>query len=108
MSVSYHQIWTYEVPPRNSAIIASRSFCTISPCIDETVKLDARIFSVNQSTCRMELTGSIEFPNEKTDLSPGITEDDGLGDGKSIVQVTQCIELPIFLLHGDKELFDTF
>src|SRR5882762_9679346 len=41
---------SYDVPPRNSAIIASLSFCTISPCIDDTVKLAARIFSVNQST----------------------------------------------------------
>ncbi len=41
---------THDVPPRNSAMIASRSFWGISPCIDETVKLAARIFSVNQST----------------------------------------------------------
>ena len=45
------QEYTYEVPLRNSAIIASRSFCAISPCIDETVKFAFRIFSVNQSTC---------------------------------------------------------
>ena len=42
---------THDVPPRNSAIIASRSFWGISPCIDDTVKLAVRIFSVNQSTC---------------------------------------------------------
>lgn len=41
---------TYEVPLRNSAMMASRSFWTISPCIDDTVKLAARIFSVSQST----------------------------------------------------------
>jgi len=41
---------TYEVPPRNSAMMASLSFCTISPCIAETVKFAVRIFSVNQST----------------------------------------------------------
>jgi hypothetical protein len=32
-------------------MMASRSFWTISPCIEDTVKLAARIFSVNQSTC---------------------------------------------------------
>lgn len=42
--------YAYDVPPRNSAMIASLSFWTISPCMDETVKLAARIFSVNQST----------------------------------------------------------
>jgi hypothetical protein len=41
---------TYEVPPWNSAMMASLSFCTISPCIADTVKSKARIFSVNQST----------------------------------------------------------
>ena len=45
---------TYDVPLLNSAMIASRSFCTISPCIEETVKLAARIFSVNQSTFRSD------------------------------------------------------
>lgn len=30
----------------------SRTFCGMSPCIAETVKLLVRIFSVNQSTCR--------------------------------------------------------
>jgi hypothetical protein len=41
---------THEVPPRNSPMMASLSFCTISPCIAETVKFAVRIFSVNQST----------------------------------------------------------
>ena len=31
-------------------MMASLSFCTISPCIAETVKFAVRIFSVNQST----------------------------------------------------------
>lgn len=43
-------IRTRVVPERNSPMIASLSFCGISPCIAETVKLLLRIFSVNQST----------------------------------------------------------
>lgn len=35
----------------NSCMMASRSFCTMSPCMDATVKLFCRIFSVSQSTC---------------------------------------------------------
>lgn len=31
-------------------MIASRSFCGISPCIEDTVKFASLIFSVNQST----------------------------------------------------------
>jgi hypothetical protein len=40
----------YLCPERNSFIIASLSFCGISPCIELTVKLASLIFSVNQST----------------------------------------------------------
>lgn len=39
----------------NSAMMASRSFCGMSPCIDDTVKLFWRIFSVSQSTLRLVL-----------------------------------------------------
>lgn len=35
--------------------MASRSFWGMSPCIDETVKLASRIFSVSQSTLRLVL-----------------------------------------------------
>jgi len=41
---------TYVCPARNSFIIASLSFCGMSPCIELTVKFDSLIFSVNQST----------------------------------------------------------
>ena len=43
---------SYLAPCRNSCIIASRSFCAISPFMDETVKLASRIFVVSQSTYR--------------------------------------------------------
>jgi hypothetical protein len=36
-------------------MIASRSFCGMSPCIADTVKLFCRIFSVSQSTFRLVL-----------------------------------------------------
>lgn len=42
-------------PPLNSDMMASRSFWTISPCIELTVKLASRIFSVSQSTLRRVL-----------------------------------------------------
>uniref|UniRef100_A0A914NDG4 Candidate secreted effector n=1 Tax=Meloidogyne incognita TaxID=6306 RepID=A0A914NDG4_MELIC len=35
---------------RNCFMIASRSFCSISACIQQTVKLASRILSANQST----------------------------------------------------------
>lgn len=37
-------------PDRNSFMMDSRSFCGMSPCIDDTVKLASLIFSVSQST----------------------------------------------------------
>ena len=36
-------------------MMASRSFWSISPCMDATVKLASRIFSVSQSTLRRVL-----------------------------------------------------
>ena len=41
---------TRESPERNSAMMASRSFCGMSPCMAETVKLACRILLVSQST----------------------------------------------------------
>lgn len=40
---------------RNSPMMASRSFCGMSPCMADTVKLFCRIFSVSQSTFRLVL-----------------------------------------------------
>ena len=40
----------YLCPDLNSFMIASLSFCGISPCIAETVKFASRIFSTSQST----------------------------------------------------------
>ena len=42
-------------PLRNCCIISLRSFCFMSPCMDETVKFASRIFSVSQSTLRRVL-----------------------------------------------------
>lgn len=68
-------------------MIASRSFWGISPCIDETVKSAARIFSVNQSTCTI-YSGTWEHKvTQKANLAPGVAEDDGLCDGEGIVKV---------------------
>lgn len=42
---------TYLAPDLNSFMMDSLSFCGMSPCMDETVKLASLIFSVSQSTC---------------------------------------------------------
>jgi hypothetical protein len=54
-----------------------------------------------------EVTGS-ELVGEPVDLSAGVAEDDGLGDGDGLVQVGQGVELPVLLLDGNVELLDTF
>ena len=43
---------TYNLPPQNSAMIASHSIWGIALCVDKTVKLAARIFPVRDSTCQ--------------------------------------------------------
>jgi hypothetical protein len=54
-----------------------------------------------------EVTGS-QLVGEPVDLSAGVAEDDGLGNGDGLVQVGEGVELPLFLLDGDVELLDTF
>ena len=41
-------------------------------------------------------------------LPLGVAEDDCLCDCEGVVQVTQRVKLPLLLLHGNKELFDSF
>ncbi|GER28175.1 hypothetical protein STAS_03955 [Striga asiatica] len=59
-------------------MIASRSFCGISPCIEETVKLFSRIFAVSQSTC--QYTRHLPSKSEALTEIMAITEENG-GDG---------------------------
>lgn len=54
-----------------------------------------------------EVTGS-ELVGKPVDLSTGVAEDDGLGDGDSLVKIGECVELPVLLLDGDVELLNTF
>lgn len=41
-----------------------------------------------------------------TDLSLGVAEDDRLRDGQCVIQITQCVELPLFSLHSHEELLN--
>jgi hypothetical protein len=50
----------------------------------------------------------VELLGQPVDLSPGRAEDDGLGDGDGLVEVTQGVQLPVLLLDGNVELPDTF
>lgn len=53
-----------------------------------------------------EVTGS-ELVGEPVDLSAGVTEDNGLGDGDGLVEIGQGVELPLLLLNSDVELLNT-
>lgn len=53
-----------------------------------------------------EVTGS-ELVGEPVDLAAGVAEDDSLGDGDSLVQVREGVELPLLLLNSNVELLDT-
>ena len=53
----------------------------------------------------------LQFPGiargfQHADLSLGVAEDDSLSDGECIIQVAQCVELPLLSLHCHKELLD--
>lgn len=86
-------------------MICSLSFCSISPCMADTVKLASFIFSASQSTCNQIL-----WYNNQHDhiyLSSGIAEEDGLSNGKSIVEIDQSIEFPFLTINGNEELLDS-
>lgn len=119
----------YLAPDLNSFMMASLSFCTMSPCMDDTVKLASLIFSVNQSTCTkgkqnvhkrffthkhmlsLHINDYISIsciPSIYMYLSLCVAEYDSLCDGQSIIEITKCIKLPLFSLNSHKELFDAF
>lgn len=50
----------------------------------------------------------VELLSEPVDLSSGRAEDDGLGNGDGLVEITKGVEFPLLLLDGDVELSDTF
>ena len=53
-----------------------------------------------------EITGG-ELVGEPVNLSAGVAEDDGLGDGDGLVEIGEGVELPLLLLNSNVELLDT-
>ena len=45
---------------------------------------------------------------QPVDLALGIAEDDGLCDGKCIVEIAKCVKFPLFSFNGNEELLDSF
>ena len=81
---------TREDPERNSRMMMSRVFWSMSPCVAETVKSRARILSVSQSTLRRVLA-------KMTDCVIASVS----------YRVAQGVELPVLLVDVDVELLDT-
>lgn len=53
-----------------------------------------------------EITGS-ELVGKPVDLSAGVAEDNGLGDGDGLVEIGEGVELPLLLLNGNVKLLNT-
>lgn len=45
---------------------------------------------------------------QPVDLASGVTENDRLRNGQSVIQITKRVKLPVFLFDGDEELLDSF
>lgn len=52
--------------------------------------------------------GLAHLLGKPVDLPARVAEDDGLRDGKGVVQVAEGIELPVLFLDSDKELLNAF
>ena len=50
----------------------------------------------------------VHLLSQPVDLPPGVAENDSLGDGDSLVEITESVEFPFLLLNRDIELLDTF
>ena len=50
----------------------------------------------------------VHFFRQPIDLPTGVTENDGLRDGQSFVQIAKGVELPFFTFHTHVKLADTF
>ena len=99
--------------------------------MQDTVKLASRIFSVSHSaynghTPKTQIkhvlfpttptrlqkpllpTTTITMPQKRdTNLPLCIAEYDSLCDRQCIIEITECVKLPLLLFHGNKELLDT-
>lgn len=49
----------------------------------------------------------VHFVGKPIYLPSGVTEDNSLGDGEGFVQITQGLQLPVFLFNIHIELLDT-
>ena len=51
---------------------------------------------------------SFYLPGEPIYHPSGVAEDDGLCDGKSFIQIAECVKFPLLLLHVNVKLPNTF
>lgn len=78
---------------------------TGSELVHNGVSLTLRQVSVNSRHSEVVL---LQLSHQRLNLGSGVTEDDSLGDGNRVVQVTQTVELVLLLLNVDVVLLDTF
>ena len=107
---------TRDCPDLNSFMMASLSFWGMSPCMDDTVKLASRIFSVNQSTLRLVLQKMTACKMENKSLVGLVhcwiynlsvcSNFVYLCDSQRVVKIAESIKLPLLPLDCDEELFD--
>ena len=76
------------------------------PCSDlhDELTLSTGHVSVHGRDGEIALSHLVRQP---VDLSAGVAVNDGLGDGQSLVQIAQGLELPVLALNGDVELNKT-
>ena len=90
-------------------MMTSRCPCSISPCMAshmQIVSTRTRKKESDERTGNGELS-SLKLFGEPIDLSSGVAEDDGLGDGDGLVEIGEGVQFPLLLLDGDEELLDS-
>ena len=77
----------------------------LSEVLHNAVALLLGHLAVHRGDSEVGLTHLVGQP---VDLATSVAEDDGLCDGKSVVEIAKGVELPFLLLDGDEVLLETF
>ena len=75
--------------------------CVVCSDLHDELTLSTGHVSVHGRDGEIALSHLVRQP---VHLSAGVAVDDGLGDGQSLVQIAQSLELPVLALNGDVEL----
>lgn len=84
-----------------SLTVSVLSYCLSIAALAQEPRVELHPAAFGRSSLR-------SLQSEVTHLPLGVAEDDSLGDGQRVVEVTQSVKLPFLSFHRHEELLDAF